>query len=93
MSSCTLLVTADPYAPHLMYFDRASIKASVRRWMTIRGTSKLEGFHRWLNALLASGNCSPELAGVLIILFVCSWNINAGIRNKGKPDYGTHEHR
>ena len=63
------------------------------RWIAIRGTSKLEGYHKHLNRLLTCGNISPELAGALICHFNGRWNIDRGVQNLGDLDYGMYDHR
>ncbi len=62
-------------------------------WIAIRGTSKLEGYHKHLNRLLTCGNIGPELAGALVCHFNGRWNICRGIENNGDPDYGMFDHR
>ena len=75
-----------------MYYP-VSKDGQIIRYIPVRGSSKLEGFHRWMNALLSGSNNSKQLAQAMQELFVGRWNINSGISNMGKPDYGTHEHK
>ncbi len=75
-----------------MYYQVQISKHKVK-WMAIRGTSKLEGYHKHLNRLLTCGNITPELAGALICHFNGRWNIDRGVENKGETDYGMYDHR
>lgn len=85
------LFAADPLPRHLMYFKVSS--GNKVRWIAIHGTSKLEGYHKPVNALLACENISPELAGALICHFNGRWNIDRGVQNLGDSDYGMYDHR
>lgn len=82
---------ADPLAVEDMYID-VSREGCIPRFINVRGCSKLEGYHRHLNALLSGGNYSPELAGALIALFNYRWNYDCAVRNKGAVDRGMYDH-
>lgn len=64
-----------------MYYGRQRSDGSTE-WITKRGSSKLEGYHAHLNAVLSGNNYSPELADCLIALFNLRWNIARGIENR-----------
>jgi hypothetical protein len=49
-----------------------------KRWMSKRGTSRVEGWHKWLNGLPKANNYSQELWDHLLTAFVHRWNHNAG---------------
>ena len=58
--------------------------------MTIRGTSHLEGYHRWLKACISGSQLSPDLFRDLLAHFNYRWNIRCGVRNLGDRDYSTY---
>lgn len=74
-----------------MYYD-VSKPGCMPQFKSVRGTSKLEGYHKHLNSLFAGGNCSPELADALLTIFNYRWNITCGITNRGERDYGMFDH-
>ena len=53
-----------------MYIKVVDVEGRMPRYLTVRGTSQLEGFHHHLNNLLVGANYSPYLAGALTQLFV-----------------------
>lgn len=59
------------------------------KYRCFRGTSQLEGFHKHLHALLPGFNTSPELADLLITLFVLRWNRKAAVKLGTEEYYGT----
>lgn len=76
---------ADP-SGILMWYNAGT--ALAPRWITVRGSSKLEGYHSHLHAVLGAGsNYSPELAHALITWFNFRWNIQRGIQNRGDTDF------
>ncbi|KAK9819638.1 hypothetical protein WJX72_000612 [[Myrmecia] bisecta] len=84
------VASADPDSVVNMYH---AIPVGGRiKWLAVHGSSKLEGYHRHLNALLSVANTSPALAEALIDCFNGRWNIDSGIRNKGGVDYGMYDH-
>jgi hypothetical protein len=74
-----------------MYID-ITREGCMQTFIGIRGSSKLEGYHRYLNALLSGGNYSAELAGALIALFNYRWNYDCAVRNMGAADWGMYDH-
>ena len=63
------------------------------RVITVRGSGKLEGFHKHFNGLLSSGNTDPSTAGSLMCHFVGDWNVDRAVDNLGETDFGIHDHR
>ena len=59
-------------------------------FMTIRGTSHLENYHRWLKACISGSQLSPDLFRDLLAHFNYRWNIRCGVRNLGDRDYSTY---
>ncbi|MEC7235989.1 MAG: hypothetical protein VXV86_04860, partial [Verrucomicrobiota bacterium] len=55
-----------------------------------RGTSHLEGYHRWLKACISGSQLSPDLFRDLLAHFNYRWNIRCGVRNLGDRDYSTY---
>ncbi|DBA66235.1 TPA: hypothetical protein ACH3X2_002495 [Trebouxia sp. C0005] len=55
----------DLLPPDQMFYAGPIGKNQIR-WIAVHGSSKLEGYHRWMNAQLSSGTTSPELAGALM---------------------------
>ena len=64
-------------------------KTALPCYQTKRGSSSLEGHHRYAPAALNSANTSPELALAYLQLHLQKWNVIAGIRKRKRPDYGT----
>ena len=65
-------------------------KDGMASFMTIRGTSHLEGYHRWLKACISGSQLSPDLFRDLLAHFNYRWNIRCGVRNLGDRDYSTY---
>ncbi|GAQ90826.1 hypothetical protein KFL_006900010 [Klebsormidium nitens] len=82
---------SDPLGVEEMYYD-VSKPGCMPQFKSVRGTSKLEGYHKHLNSLFAGGNCSPELADALLTIFNYRWNITCGVANRGDQDYSMHDH-
>ena len=70
--------------------QRKCDKDGMASFMTIRGTSHLEGYHRWLNACISGSQLSPDLFRDLLAHFNYRWNIRCGVRNLGDRDYSTY---
>lgn len=47
--------------------------------MCLRGTSQNEGFHAHVRTLIQGNHLSPELAIILLAVFINRWNIDRGI--------------
>ncbi|KAL0030541.1 hypothetical protein WJX79_003189 [Trebouxia sp. C0005] len=73
-----------------MYYAVPVSKNQIR-WIAVHGSSKLEGYHRWMNAQLSSGNTSPALAGALMRHRNGRWNIDCEIKNNKGTDYGIYD--
>ena len=65
-------------------------KDGMGSFITIRGTSHLEGYHRWLKACISGSQLSPDLFRDLLAHFNFRWNVRSGIRNLGDMDYSTY---
>lgn len=74
-----------------MYYERRSANGFVR-YITIRGTSQLECYHRWLRACISGSQLAPELFADLLLHFNYRWNVRCGIRNRGHSDQSTYSH-
>lgn len=59
-----------------MYYNRAQNLANPK-WITVGGSSKLEGYHPHLRACLLGTNYLPYLADAIITLFDCSLKVKA----------------
>ena len=81
---------ADPLSVEDMYYRRKSNPQNPD-WVTVRGTSKLEGYHPHLARALPGIGYSPDTAGGIFALFNMQWNLKRGVENKGDPDTGTVE--
>lgn len=79
---------SDPFPKDEMYLNVGTDEKP--RWLCVRGSSALEGFHSHLNGLLQGNRTSPELAQALVADFVHRWNVDAGVRNRGDKNYGTY---
>ena len=73
-----------------MYYSRKSNPKNPD-WVTVKGTSKLEGYHPHLARALPGTGYSPDTAGGIFALFSMQWNLKRGVENKGDPDTGTVE--
>eukprot|EP00884_Botryococcus_braunii_P003082 jgi/Botrbrau1/12775/Bobra.0238s0013.1 len=62
-----------------MYINVNRNAAGVPKLITVRGTSKLEAYHRHLHEVLDGANNSPEMANALILEFNFRWTMKAGI--------------
>jgi hypothetical protein len=65
----------------------------VERYNTLRGSSKLEGYHLRCPDVLPGANTFPELADDLFSNFNHRRGIDADVRNGGKPLYGMYDLR
>jgi hypothetical protein len=74
-----------------MYYERRSARG-FPRYVTIRGTSQLECYHRWLRACISGSQLAPDLFAVLLLHFNYRWNVRCGIRSRGHHDQGTYCH-
>lgn len=81
---------ADPAPVDAMWYNRKEGTGQAAQWITVRGSSKQEGYHAKLHAVLVGSNYSPALAHVLCMWFNYRWNIDRGIQNRGDPDYKTY---
>ncbi len=84
------MLPADPLPLGDMYYNRSK-DAGKPDWITVRGTSKLEGYHPHLDHVLPGTGYAPDSAGGIITLFNMQWSVKRGIQNKGDPDIGTIE--
>jgi hypothetical protein len=82
----------DPAEVGEMYYPKPgtteAVAAESGDWLSKRGTSKLEGYHSHLHAMLSGNNYSPEMADALLLFGNFRWNIKRGIDNRGKDNYG-----
>lgn len=70
-----------------MYFNR-SHNPDKPEWITVRGSSKLEGYDPHLHACLPGTNYSPALA---VTLFNFVWNYKRSVRNGGAEDHNFYD--
>ena len=68
-------ISDEPNAPH--------------RYLTMRGTSALEGFHRHLVQMLVGDYCSPEFADAILFPYIHRWNMQRRISYGGEVCVGT----
>ena len=73
-----------------MYYNRSQNPARPE-WITVRGSSKLEGYHPHLHACLPGTNYSPMLADAIITLFNFVWNYKRSVRNGGACDHNFYD--
>ena len=74
-----------------MYYERET-KSGFPRYVTLRGTSQLEGYHRWLRACISGSQLAPGLFSDLLLHFNYRWNVRCGIRSRGERDQATYSH-
>ena len=59
-------------------------------WITVSGTSKLEGYHPHLEGTLPGTlpgiGYAPDSAGGIFSLFNMQWSVKRGIQSIGDPD-------
>lgn len=65
---CCLLLGIDPLPVDKMYI-MVQKEGCMPRYVAMRGTSQLEGFHKHLISLFVGANYSAELAGALVTMF------------------------
>jgi hypothetical protein len=60
----------------------------------VRGTSKLEGFHKHLRTMLSASHSSPLLAFCLMAVFVHRWNHDCAVARGLTPEHyaGFYQH-
>jgi hypothetical protein len=81
---------SDPLPVDQMFLRLNSGKQG--KFIGLRGTSKLEGFHCHLAKVLQGNRCSAELAGAMMADFTHAWNIDRAITNiEGTEDYGCYD--
>jgi len=81
---------SDPLSVDEMYLHLNGGKKD--KFIGLRGTSKLEGFHCHLAKVLQGNRCSAELAGAMMADFTHNWNIDRAVTNKkGTIDYGCYD--
>ena len=81
---------ADPMDLEYMYYNRSHNPARPE-WITVRGSSKLEGYHPHQHACLPGTNYSPMLADAIITLFNFVWNYKHSVRNGGACDHNFYD--
>ena len=69
-----------------MYYNRSQNPARPE-WITVRGSSKLEGYHPHLHACLPGTNYTPVLADAIFTMFNFVWNYKRSVRNGGAFDH------
>lgn len=77
-----------------MYYTRSNnivTAAAKGDWMCRRGTSKLEGYHSHLNAMLSGNNYSAEVADALLLLGNFRWNVKRAVENGKLDDFGCYD--
>ncbi|KAG7674408.1 hypothetical protein NADE_008166 [Nannochloris sp. 'desiccata'] len=81
---------SDPLPADKMFLRLNSGKKD--KFMGLRGTSKLEGFHCHVAKVLQGNIFSPELVGAMLAEFTHVWNMKRAIANKqGTIDYGCYD--
>ena len=74
------------------YWDRRKSKYSAPCYATIRGTSQLECYHRWLRACIEGSQLAKKNLKLLLAHFNYRWNLRCAIRSRGQTDFGTYSH-
>ena len=74
-----------------VYFERG-FEGGLSVFGTLRGTSQLESYHRWLRACMSRSRLCPDLFVDLLAHFNFRWNVRCGIRSLGDEDHGTYSH-
>lgn len=73
-----------------MHIDVSRKGARLPRYITKRGNSQLEGYHRHLHKVLRDiSNAGPELADIKMLSFNYQCCIDGGVRNRHEFDLGT----
>ena len=86
-------VYADPLPLEAMYTKKPRLKNGRVVFVSKRGTSKLEGYHRFWNQLTRGTHYSPRLIGAIAIDHGGRWNELRGRENAGWPDYIIFDHQ
>lgn len=60
-------------------------------WITVRGTSKLEGYHPHLRGILPGTGYAADTASGIYTLFNMQWSLKRGSDNKGDAECGVTE--
>jgi hypothetical protein len=80
---------ADPSSdPNVMY-----IKKKDGKWIAVRGSSKLEGMHKFLAELPTASHMSVATAQGLMELFIGCWNMDRAWSNAGQENYHIYDIR
>ena len=64
-----------------MYYIRGK-KDGLPVYTTVRGTSVLECYHRWVRAILSGSGLSLNLYCATLTYFNFRWNVRSGIRTR-----------
>lgn len=83
---------ADPPGVHMDICVSKS-GAKTPRYITARGSSRLEGYHPLLHATITASNTGVRLANCLMRELRYQFNIDRGVANRGERDLCTYEHR
>jgi hypothetical protein len=60
-----------------MYLQLPSVAGGMKRWLCMRGTSQLEGYHAHLNSMLVGSFNSSALAARILTIFNFRWVVFA----------------
>lgn len=83
---------ADPLEAKDMYYV-VKVSENKVKYISVPGSSKLEGFQEYANMVLSCGHTGAKLAAALLSYFLGRWNIDRGVANRGQSDYGMYDHR
>ena len=64
---CSCALHADPLPVDLMYYAKSNTKNGKVLWVSLRGSNKLEGFHRFWNMIMRAPNHPVLLLALLFI--------------------------
>ena len=73
-----------------MYYNRSQNPARPK-WIAVRGSSKLEGYHPHLHVCLPGTNYTPMLADAIITMFNFVWNYKRSVCNGGAFDHNFYD--
>jgi hypothetical protein len=75
---------------HDLYFTSPHDPTEKVVWCA-RGTSALEGWHKYLRQCLGGSNVAPFLALLIIAGVIHRWNIRTGVSHRGMSDFGSYD--
>ncbi len=83
-------LTADP--PDRTMHVNVEAAGKPPKWVTLRGTSALEGFHKHFHDLLVGGKNSQEYSESIFKIYIHRWNRKQSFKHDKASSYGTFDY-